>query len=193
MGFIDKAKNAIGMGDDDPDSIAEEQGWGEDVEDEGEDLVEETEVEEDAESMGMEQEWDSAYDFVGDHITQAGFADMVDFIEHAMYEEIERSPMYRDRIQNGLQTVNQVGDLKETLSRVRGDSSMNLEEKAEQVESANKLIDQIGSLQGEDEQMVREITGLARRYANIAEKRIEQGDVGGVDAEVNTEDTGERL
>jgi hypothetical protein len=110
-----------------------------------------------------------------------------------MYEEIERSPMYRDRIQNGLQTVNQVGDLKETLSRVRGDSSMNLDEKAEQVESANKLIDQIGSLQGEDEQMVREITGLARRYANIAEKRIEQGDMGGVDAEVNTEDTGERL
>jgi hypothetical protein len=141
----------------------------------------------------MEQEWDSAYDFIGGHITQAGFADMVDFIEHAMYEEIERSPMYRDRIQNGLQTVNQVGDLKETLSRVRGDSSMNLDEKAEQVESANKLIDQIGSLQGEDEQMVREITGLARRYANIAEKRIEQGDMGGVDAEVNTEDTGERL
>lgn len=193
MGLIDKAKSAIGMGDGSSDDIAAEEGWGDEVEDVSEGEMGDTELEGEEDSVDMDQEWDSAYDFVGDHITQAGFVDMVDFIEHAMYSEVEKSPMYRDRIQNGLQTVNQVGDLKETLSRVQGGNEMNLQKKATQVENANKLIDEIGSLQGEDEQMVREITGIAKRYADIAEQKIQEGDLSGTEADVNAEETGERL
>lgn len=193
MGLRSKVKGFFGSGDGGADDIAEEEGWGDDVEEFGDEDDEEG-LGDDAGDFGeTDQEWDSAYDFVDDHVTQAGFTDMVDFIEHCMYEEIDRSPMFRDRVQSGVRTVNQVGDLSDSLESMRGGNEMDLENRAEQVKAANDLIDQMDKLEGEEDQIVREAMGIARQYADVFEERLANRQQQGSDASVRSEEVNEKL
>lgn len=196
MGLIDKAKSTIGMGDsEDEEEIPDTEGWADEVivEDEGGDIEEEEFTGGGDESEeALDQTWDSAYDFAGDMVTKAGFTDMTDFIDHAMFYHIEKSPMYRDRIQSGVETMNQITAVKDSMKEIQGGEDMNLENKAEQIKAANEVIDGMKQLEGEDEQFMREVTGLAKEYADILKNR--QGSMGSSsDTEVRSEETGERL
>jgi tRNA uridine 5-carbamoylmethylation protein Kti12 len=194
MGLLGRAKDAVGMGDDGDESIAEEEEWGSEVDvvDEGEELGDEDFEEDVDQDPELDETWDSAYMFVGDMVTKAGFTDMVDFIDHAMYHEIEKSPMYRDRIQSGVQTMNQISTVKQEMQQVSGESGMDLESRAETLSNANQVISEVEKLKGEDEQFMREVTGLAREYANLWKNQQRQNQPQG-GADVTAEETGERL
>lgn len=193
MGIIDKVKDATGIGKSKSEKLAEQEGWGEDVIEEDEGVTEDIDFEEDEEEEenDLDKTWDSEYDFVADHVTKAGFTDMVDFIDHAMFHEINKSPLYRDRIEHGVNTMNRISNVKEQMDQVQGGGSMDIEDKVNKVRSANQLIDEVSKLEGEDEQFMREVVGLGKEYADILRQRTAERPSS--DTEVVTEEKGGRL
>lgn len=121
-----------------------------------------SEVEEDEEDEVME--WDSAYDFAEWWLEDEGFADLTEFGEKAMMERMEGSPMFRDRIESGLSTLNSINEAKTTLDDIAGSDTQerDIEDMAERLKAANEVIDATKSLNGEDEMMMRQGMELAR-------------------------------
>jgi len=119
-------------------------------------------VEEDVEDEVME--WESAYKFAEWFLEDEGFADMTDFGEKAMMYKLERSPMYRDRIENGLSTLANINSAKQQLQELKGEDSgsKDYEEMAKKLRSANEVIEGTRKLSGEDEMIVQQGMGLAR-------------------------------
>lgn len=173
MGFLSNVKNAVTGGDDDSEADFEDP----DVDtmfDEGSqpgdtvgDVDEEMEfdddpVEEEPEDEVME--WESAYQFAEWFLEDEGFADMTDFGEKAMMYKLERSPMYRDRIENGLSTLANINSAKQQLQELKGEDSgsKDYEEMAKKLRSANEVIEGTRKLSGEDEMIVQQGMGLAR-------------------------------
>jgi hypothetical protein len=152
-----------------------------------EELTEEevTEVDEEAEP-DIPEEWDSAYQFAEWYLQDEGFADMVDFGEKAMMYKLERSPMFRDRIESGLNTLGAIREARDNLKAIRGEDSENSNygELADKVEDADRLISGIRSLSGEDEMMVQQGMGLAQEAIQAIASR---GGGGGGDGGVSTE------
>lgn len=158
MGLLDKAKEALGGGGGSSDDIAD--GFDEEFEEEEDEFEEEEDFEEEV------REWETAYQFSDDILQQMGFDGIGEFIDKSMMYRIDQSPMYRDRIQSGLNTMNQVTHSMREMNEVRdelgGDGSVDYKEYAEQVRGANELINEMDRLEGKEEQMANEIIGIAR-------------------------------
>lgn len=188
MGLMNKL-NPLSGSDDDGDIEIEDDFGGDDspefVDDTGGSI--EDEVAEDGQGENEpdeELEWDSAYKFAEWYLEDFGFADMTDFGEKAMMRELERSPMYRDRIETGLETLGAIRNAKEDLETIRGNSTKESDygQLADKVEDADRLIKGVRSLSGEDEVMVQQGMSLAREALGaIAQKS------GGQAANVDTE------
>jgi len=139
-----------------------------------------------------EMEWDSAYDFAGWWLEDEGFANMRDFGEKAMMYRLERSDMYRDRIESGMRTLAMVNDANQQLRELKGKSSesKNYGEMAEKINNANEVIEGIRSLSGEDEVIVQQGMSLAQdAIAAIGSRAKSSG--GSVNTDM--EKTGDRI
>jgi len=135
----------------------------------GEEPLEEEEEDDD-------MEWDSAYDFAGWWLEDEGFADMRDFGEKAMMARLERSDMYRDRIESGMRTLSMVNDAKKQLSELRGRKSedKNYEEMATKINNANEVIEGVRSLSGEDEVIVQQGMKIAQDAISAIGSKAQQ-------------------
>lgn len=165
MGFLDTVRDVVST---------DEEGGGSDV-DVGDidDVIDgETEVEgtgdelpsNDESEEEEKMEWDSAYDFAEWWLEDEGFADLVEFGEKAMMQRMENSPMFRDRIASGLDTLNSINEAKTTLDEIAGSDTKerDIEDMAERLRAANEVISATKSLNGQDEMMMRQGMELAR-------------------------------
>jgi len=141
---------------------------------EGDAIGEEPEPEPEEEE---EMEWDSAYDFAGWWLEDEGFADMRDFGEKAMMYRLERSDMYRDRIESGMRTLSMVNDAKQQLSELQGRDTgdRDYEQMANKIQNANEVIEGVRSLSGEDEVIVQQGMKLAQDAISAIGSRASQG------------------
>ena len=189
MGLLDSAKEAIGLGSGDKsesDEIAEE--WIDEVDSEVEESDEMLEEPEEVSHEPAEEEWDSAYKFAEEFLEMRGFASMVDFTNKCMAYKINQSPMYRDRISNGVNTMNQITSMQEQMAQISGQSreDSSYEEKARKLESANKVIDEAQKLSGQEDAMVNELIGVGHELAESIASRTVNGRGGGnVNSSVN--------
>jgi len=187
MGLIDSL-NPFSKSDDDTVDIDEDFEMGDEVDDSIEDDISEEDVGE-ADSSGepdIPDEWDSAYKFADWYLSDEGFADMLDFGEKAMMYKLQNSPMYRDRIETGLGTMESIRSAKENLQAIRGEESesSDYEELADKVEDADRLISGIRSLSGEDELVVQQGMAIAQEAIGaIASKGSGSGGGGNVEAD----------
>lgn len=188
MGLFDKAKNAVGMGSGSSSETEEiEEQWSEEVDAEMEHQDEMMEMEED----GWEeetQEWDSAYRFCEDFLEARGFADMMDFINSCMAYKINQSPKYRDRLENGVQTMNRVTTVTEQLRTIRGEDQggLDLQDRAEELRAANEVINEADKLSGKEEEMVGEAMAIGRDLVDALAQNASSPNSGGdVQASMN--------
>mgnify|MGYP006280040307 CR=1 FL=1 len=193
MGILGKL---IGRGgeDDEPDVDIEEEFGDAVIDDDGVPIGEEGEVigEGDDEEVEEEEEmeWDSAYDFAGWWLEDEGFANMRDFGEKAIMYRLERSDMYRDRIESGMRTLSMVNEANSQLKELRGKgkSDKDYEAMAKKIQNANEVIEGVRSLSGEDEVIVQQGMSLARDAISAIGSRA-QSSGGAVDTDMKqTED-----
>jgi len=166
MGFLSKAKNAVTGGSGGGETSFEDE-FDEDA------MGGEPEIEEPDEPA--EPEWDTAYQFADDAVQQMGFASLQEFASKAMIMRVEKSPLYRDRIESGVQTMGMITESMERVSDMRSrfdgdDQSDGYRQYVEEVKAANDLIDELDRMEGKEEQMAQEIIGTAQQaiqtYAN---------------------------
>jgi hypothetical protein len=193
MGLLDKARSVVSgskddSGTDEIDEIIDE--VEEDmVEEEEDDFVEDEieQIEEEEPEQDEDMEWETAYDFATEFLEPRGFSSGKDFAAKAMMHEIEKSPLYRDRIDSGVRTINQITSATEQLQQVRGGGDdMDLEGMATKIESANKVISQMETLEGKEDKMYQEIMGLGHKLAESVVSRQAAGSA--VNAEVREHD-----
>lgn len=163
MGLMDTVKGAFSRdSSDDGEPSFEDEFEAEGVEEIEDEVDPEPEAEEEP-----QQEWETAYAFADDAISEAGFVDVQEFIEKAMIYRINRSTMYRDRIESGIQTMNMITESMESIHSMRGrfdekEGNEDYKEYAEQVRAANDLIDEIDRMEGKEEQIAQEIISIGR-------------------------------
>ena len=170
MGLISKTKEIFSGEEQEEDEdidvddmFAEEGEVGEGSSGEGgDDLIGEEEPEEEEEDEVME--WESAYDFAEWWLEEEGFASLHEFGEKAMMMRLQNSPMYRDRIETGLNTLQTINEAKQHMEQIKGEdnSDRDYSQMADKIEDANRLIEGTRSLSGEDEMIVQQGMGLAR-------------------------------
>lgn len=189
MGLTDKVKGMLGGGsggDSEADEIAEE--WVDDVDSEVSEEDGEMEMEQDVDTEPEAREWDSAYKFAEEYLEMRGFASMVDFTNKCMAYKINQSPMYRDKIANGVDTMNQITSMHEQLASIQGGNSdsKSMAEKANELEAANEVIDQAQKLSGQEDAMVRDMMALGEDLVStFAENGLPRGGGREVDSSVN--------
>lgn len=195
MGLLGKAKEAVGLGSggkSEADEVAED--WIEDVDSEVSETDEMLGDEDNFEEEPQEEEWDSAYKFAEEFLEIRGFASMTDFTNKCMAYKINQSPLYRDRISNGVDTMNRITTMQEQMQQIGGGDKKEASyaQKAEKLQHANEVIDQAQKLSGEEDAMVNELIGLGHELADsIADGAMSGGRGQNVDSSVNQRD--ERL
>jgi len=183
MGLLSKTKEMFGGGgkeepedDMDIDDMFDE---GESIDEGGEEEQSEAdEIVEEAEEEADEQmEWESAYDFAEWWLEDEGFADLQDFGEKAMMMKLEQSPMYRDRIETGVNTLATINEAKQHLQQLKGQDGGNSDygEMADKLEDADRVIQSVRSLSGEDEMVVQQGMGLAKSAIEAIGGRVSSG------------------
>jgi hypothetical protein len=193
MGMFEKAKNFVTGGSSEPDF------GGVDVDDEFNDAVggegsEEQEQESESEPEPEPDEgpgpWDSAYDFAWWYLEPEGFASMEEFGEKAMMLKLQNSPMFRDRIETGMETLQMVNQAKQQFDEIQGKDkgSHDYEQMADKLENANRVIDGMKSLNGEEEMMVQEGMSLARDAIEAIGNRASGGTGSNVDTSMTRSD-----
>lgn len=195
MSLLDKAKNLVSGSEEKAESDEMAEDWIEEVDSEVDENEGEIDHEiEEEQSVQEEEEWDSAYQFAEEFLEVRGFASMVDFTNKCMAYKINQSPMYRDRITNGVDTMNRITTMKEQMQQISGgqQKESSYDEKAEKLKHANEVIDQAQKLSGEEDAMVNELIGVGHELANsIAQNGINIGAGRDVDSTVTERD--ERL
>lgn len=192
MGLLNSAKEAIGLGGEDKsesDDIAEE--WIDEVDSEVEESEELLDEPQGGSHEPADEEWDSAYKFAEEFLEVRGFASMVDFTNKCMAFKINKSPMYRDRISNGVNTMNQITSMQEQMSQIGGGNKKetSYEEKARKLESANKVIDEAQKLSGQEDAMVNELIGVGHELAeSLAHRTAANRGGGDVNSSVSKSD-----
>lgn len=194
MGLLSKAKNAISGGGSEPeedmdiDDMFEE---GESIDEpEGNGGVEEEELVEDEDGGEEEQmEWESAYDFAEWWLEDDGFADLQEFGEKAMMMKLQNSPMYRDRIETGVNTLATINEAKQHLQQLKGEGggANDYGEMADKLEDADRVIQATRSLSGEDEMVVQQGMGLAKSAIEAIGSRVNEGG-GNVESSIEREE-----
>jgi len=189
MGLMSSVKSAMGIGGGDKsesDEMAED--WIDEVDSEVTESDEMLDEEDGMETEPAEEEWDSAYKFAEEFLEMRGFASMMDFTNKCMAFKINHSPMYRDRISNGVDTMNRITTMQEQMAQIGGGGQKeeSYQQKAEKLKHANQVIDQADKLSGKEDAMVNEIMGIGR---DLADAMVSQdGPIAGrgnVDSTVN--------
>lgn len=160
MGFIDKAKGVFGSssGEEGLDDTA-----GEFAEEFEEDEFGGDEFEDGFEEEEPEMEWDNPYQFAGDMLEPDGFANMSDFIVKAMYYECSNSPLYRDRLKQGAQTIDMVSSSVQSIKSLQGgDGGSDYGEMAEKLEDMDRAVQAAESLSGKEDQIIQDGMNIAR-------------------------------
>jgi len=195
MGLWSKTKEAMGMGDggkSESDEMAED--WIDEVESEVDESDEALGEEPEVETEQVEEEWDSAYKFAEEFLKMRGFASMTDFANKCMAMKINQSPLYRDRISNGVDTMNRITTMQEQMAQIGGGNQKqtSYKEQADKLKGANEVINQADKLSGKEDAMVNEAMSLGHELVDA----IAQGKVGGgrgSDVDSSVSKTDERL
>ena len=182
MGYLSKL-NPFGKNEQEEEEEVDFSEWEEPEESEEE--IGESEWEEEEFSEPEIQEWDSAYKFADDALQFYGFAGVNEWVKKAMVREINRSTLYRDRIKVGRQTMNLVNETVTEMNQLTGQNDKGYEELAHELESANRLIDEVEKFNDKEEQMVREITGVFGQFVDAYASRQQSG-ASGVNATTQT-------
>jgi len=157
----------------------------EEFETHGEEFEEETVEEEEP------KDWDTAYRFAEEMLEPDGHANMMDFANSFMFHKVSQSPMFRDRIQHGTETINSVASAKERMDKMKGRrGETNFEEMAEKMEAANRAIDAADKLGGREEAMMQDAMALGTELVQVAADAV-QNSGGRVDSRVT--ETEERI
>lgn len=159
MGIMDSLKSLTGGGGDSSEDIADDF---EDEFEEGDEWDDEFE-----EGGGEVLEWETGYQFAEDMLQEEGFSGMKEFIDHAMMMKIKQSPMYRNRIESGLNAMNMITGSFKDVSELQGQfgSDRSYQEFADDIQAANNIINELDKMAGEEERMVNEIVGTAQMLA----------------------------
>jgi hypothetical protein len=195
MGLWESTKDFLSGGGGDSsesDEMAEE--WIDEVDSEVDESDEMLGDEAEVDTEPAEEEWDSAYRFAEDFLEMRGFASMVDFTNKCMAHKIDQSPMYRDRISNGVDTMNRITAMQEQMAQIgQGNKKeTSYSDKAQKLEDANRVIDQAQKLSGEEDAMVNELIGLGHEFADAIANGQMGGNRGG-DVNSNVNESNERL
>ena len=182
MGLMDKVKGVFGGGEEE-DTVDEEWEIGDD-EFEDDDWEEDDEWEDDDEEEEM-QTWDTYYQFADDALQHRGFSGVNEFVKKAMVFRINRDPANRDRIKTGRQTMQMVGDTMEIIDSIGDDDNDDWETKAEKLENAARVKSAIDDFQNKEEEMVRDIMGIAQNAVNTWADKSEMP-TGSVDTTTRT-------
>lgn len=177
MGLISKAKSYVTGGGSESDDLGKEF---EDEINEASDIEVDPDPQPEPEPEPAEEEWDTCWQFCGDMLEPEGFASMMDFTRKAMFYEIQSSPMYRNRLENGMKTIQNVKEAKKALDEISGaDGSMDPESQAERIRGINKLNEELDRLEGKEEQMIDDAMQLGYEALDAFKtKRVTQtGDV----------------
>ena len=158
---------------------------------EQEDNFEEEQFEEEEDEE--ELEWESAYAFAEDMLEADGFADMEEFILKCMMYEINKSPMYRDRIKNGVETMDMVTDSFSRMEDLRGSrqDDMGYSEFADEVKAAREVSEELDKLGGKEDAMVQEALGIGSELVDVLKQRAQGG--AAHDVETSVEHTEEEI
>lgn len=195
MGLMDSIKGALSGGSEDKsesDELAED--WVDDVDAEVQESDEMMGEEEGVETEPVEEEWESAYKFAEEFLELRGFASMVDFTNKCMAYKINQSPMYRDRISNGVDTMNRITTMQEQMAQI-GQGQQQDEtyaQKAEKLKSANEVIDQADKLSGKEDAMVSEAMNLGHELVDAFAQR-KTGGTGSSNVDSSVDSRDERL
>jgi len=164
MGLMDKLLGGEEEEEDESDYSDEFDMGNEDEDDD--DFEEEVEVEE-------QLEWDSAYAFGEDMLEADGFASMSEFIRKSMMHKVNSSPLYRDRIRHGVQTMDMVTDSIQKIDNLKGDSGSdpNYSEFVDEVRAARELSDELDRLDGREDEIINEVIGIANEAVGVMKER----------------------
>lgn len=160
MGMLDKVTGVFSGGEEDEQS--EEEVLSEEL-----DAALEPEPDPEPKEPEPEPEWESATDFTKDVLGELGFTNLSEFTLKAMAYRVDKSPMYRDQLQTGMQTIDSVTTTMESLQEVQGSGgSDSIQEQAEKVKGANDLIDEVDKLNGREEEIIQETISVARDFVD---------------------------
>lgn len=193
MSLLDKTKKALGMGGSDDDNSTEGGSeWMKEVDSEVETVdagMEEEDYE--VETEPAEREWDSAYRFAEEYLEMRGFSSMTDFATKCMAYKVNNSPMFRDRISHGVQTMNQISSMQQQIRQMKGETQKGTDyaKMAEKLKGANEVIDQTQKLAGEEEAMVNDIMAMGHELiGTLGEQRQQRINQQNIDSEVSSVD-----
>lgn len=194
MGMLNNIVDAVTGGQSDPveDSPEIDEVFDEDdviEDDEAVEHEEDAEIGEEEQEEEVRHEWDSAYDFASWWLEDSGFASMKDFGEKAMMHRLEQSPMFRDRIQSGVRTLQTIDEAKQHMESIKGNDTgeRNYEQMAEKLENANRVIENTRKLSGEDEVIMQQGMSLARDAIQAIGGEVASGG-GSVDSQIEHTD-----
>ena len=151
-----------------------------DIEEEDDDWEEEEEE--------VVQEWDSAYQFADDALTNMhGFDGVDEFIAKAMIYRINNSERYRDKIAVGRETMGMIEETVNMAEGIRGGGQTNWEEAASQLKGAREVKEEMDKMVDKDEMMLNEFFDIAKDGLEIFKSRSGVGG-GGVNTGVRHSD-----
>lgn len=160
--------------------------FGSDEEDGGPDIADEFEPDEEpdedlfdddpVEQEEEELEWETAYKFAEDMLEADGFANMGEFTRKAMMHKINRSPLYRDRIEHGVETMNMVTDSIGRINELQGSRQADADysEFVDEVKAARELSEELDKLDGKEDQIINEVIGIANDAVGVMQQRTQQ-------------------
>lgn len=159
MGFGDWARSVVSGGGESSDDIS----------DSFEDEFAEDSLEDgfDDEEDDISLEWETGYQAAEELLMEEGFGSMKEFIDHAMMLRIKQSPMYRNRIESGAQTMSMITESFRGVSELQSQFSSDraYQDFAEDIKAANDIISELDKMEGQDERMANEIIGTAQMLA----------------------------
>lgn len=163
MGLLDRFLG--GSGEEEDDGFDDEEFESTDFDEEDDEEWEEWDDPEDEEEEL--QEWDTAYKFLDDALQARGFSGANEFVAKAMVYRINKSPRFRDRFKVGNETMQMVTQTMGQMEQLQGGDGSDYEQLANELQSANKLIDEVDKFSDEEDQMVWELTNLASEFMDV--------------------------
>ena len=180
MGLIDRAKEAVGMGEEeddgfdeefDDDPVEEEEEFGEFSDD---DLDEFGEVEDDGPDIGP---WDTAYKCHDELIQHEGFTGTQEFLKRYMAWRVKQSPEFRDRFEVGAETANLIsGAIDDVQSIGSDDSQTDFGKAADKLDEANRFVEKVEDFDNKEEQMVQGILGTVNKAIDTLDGNFGTGE-----------------
>lgn len=183
---VDAVKSVAGS---DGDGMDDDMGVAEDVQTDVEEKegfsISEEDREEQVEEDDSPGPWDSAYDFCVWALEPHGFPDGRSIAAKSMMWHLERSNMYRDRIESGMNAVDSVTSSLEGIKELRGgdDEDKDYEKLADELEAADRVIGAVEGLSGKDDMITQQMLSVGQSLADGLARQVSP-DTGDIDSNV---------